>query len=122
MAIGLQGTHLMIYGHLADAAMKRVQRVVNCYFDMSSDDISQDIDNEENNAQLLNEENSVISFPSIFEQTESNVKSDRKGETTKGFLELTDDRQEISSPDEVEKAKTSEDKSATAAAVVITEN
>jgi len=39
------------------------------YFDMSSDDIFQDIDNEENNAQLLNEENSVITLTSNFEHT-----------------------------------------------------
>ena len=83
---------------LANAAMQRVQRVVDCSFDNNSDDLNKDILNiVENDTDDIpsKDVNEVISFKNIFENLCSNRKSDGRVETNERF---TDDEKVKSAP------------------------
>jgi hypothetical protein len=69
-------------GLLADAAMKRVQRVVNCYLDQSSDDLNtfgMSIEESDSEDIPLKDVNEVTSFENIFETLDKGMQQNDNG-------------------------------------------
>ena len=71
-------------GHLADAVINRIQRVVDCYLNIATDDGNVTIETETSDADgstVPVDVNAVISFRTIFEPVESNTKTENKAQT-----------------------------------------